>query len=194
MLAVVSALALALSSPPPFWKAKPEVYKRIKDERAVVVSATCRTLEKQKSLRVISAGHISAPEDFTYKQILKFNEYSQILPYLIESSHDPRTQNIFFHGAFLGYHLRSTVHVAPETTLTGHLIKFRVISGHFTGMYGQILLEDLSLDATEISMEAQYEGAILHLPNFLLSWGVELAGKKAASVMREFIEKQWRLK
>ncbi len=175
----------------PFWKTKPEVYKKMREDRYVVVSAHSNDVDKGKKLTVISAGIIHAPEDFTHQQILDFKEYPNFLSYILESPYDPTTRNIFFHGAVLGYHVHMTIHVDSEKTDTGDLINWKSIEGSYVGMQGTIKEESLDSSHTEISLDSAYVGKSLGIPAFILDWGLEFAAQRTASGMRSHIESEW---
>jgi len=176
---------------PPFWKSKPEVYKKMKEERYIVVSAHSNDVDGGKKLTVISAGIIHAPEDLTHQTILDFKEYPQFLSYILESPYDSKTKNIFFHGAILGYHVHMTIHIDSEKTSNGDLIKWKSIEGSYLGMEGTIKEESLDSTHTEISLDSAYTGKSLGLPTFILDWGLEIAAQRTAGSMRSHIESQW---
>lgn len=194
LISVFIAKAAASTNPikEPFWKAKPAVYKKIKEDRAIIVSAKVDDVEEKKKLSLATAGHIRAPEEFVHKQVIEFDSYSKFLPYIEESSYDPKTQNVFIHGALLGYHVRMTLHVDSEKTEKGHRVKWQSISGGLVGMKGTITEDAFDRDVTEISMAAEHTGESLGIPGVILNWGLEFAGHRAAGNMRSHIETQWK--
>jgi hypothetical protein len=179
-------------SPKPFWKAKPAVYKKIKEDRFIVVSAKVDDEDGKKKLSLLTAGHINAPVDFVHEHVMKFGSYSKFLPYIEESSYDAKTKNVFLHGALLGYHVRMTLHVESKKTENGHQLDWESIAGGLIGMKGRITEERLEANVTEISMDVLQKAESLGIPGFILNWGLEFAGHRAAGNMRSHIESEWK--
>jgi hypothetical protein len=175
----------------PFWKEKKEVYKRITEDRAIIVSAKVDKIPNGEKLTVTTAGLISAPVDFSHKFVMNFDEYSTILPYIKKINYDRTTNNIFVHGGLLGYYVSMTIKLKPEKILNGYLTNWTVISGNFKGMTGYIREEAFDQKKTEISMNALYLGKSVDIPGVIMQFGLEVAGRKAASSMRSYIEEQW---
>jgi hypothetical protein len=179
-------------SPTPFWKAKVEVYRRMKEERATIVSAhSDTTADGQKKFTLITAGIMKVPVKFCHEHIIDFDNYSHFLPYIQESSFDKTTQNVFIHGALLGSHIRMTIHVKSSETAGGEQIIWESVSGGFVGMMGTIGENRIDSEHTEISMNSSYVGDVIPIPTFILNWGLEVAGQKVANAMREHIEDQY---
>jgi len=189
-----SSLALT-DDPTPFWRSKPEVYKKMKEERYVVVSAHTQSVGEEKKLTIISAGIIHAPVEFTHQRVLEFKKYPEFLSYIVDSPYDETTKNIFLHGAVLGYHVHMTLHIDTEKTEKGEKIHWKSIEGGFKGMEGTII-EDPPKDSndnehTEISLDAAYLGKTIGLPGVILDWGLEFAAQRTATAMRSHIESEW---
>lgn len=176
----------------PFWKAKPELYKKIKEDRLVVVSAKSESPDGvTKKLILVTAGIAHAPVDHCHKVITDFGKYADYVPYVQESAFDKTTQNLFIKGALLGYAVTMTIHIKTAKTKEGYAIEWESISGQFQGMKGTILEEPTDPEHSEISMESSYEGKPPAVPSFILNWGLEFGGQRAISAMRTQIESQW---
>ena len=187
----VKSSASPSPSPLPFWKAKPEVYRRIREERAVIVSAKTEDVGEDKKLIITTAGLIRVPVEFAHQKIMDFDSYSKTLPYIEETAFDKVTNNLYVHASFLKYGVKMTLHIADEKTSTGYLIHWESISGAFVGMKGTIVEDRTDKDQTEISMYGSFLGHSLGIPTFILQWGLEFAGHRAASAMRTHIEEKW---
>ncbi len=179
------------SSPLPFWKTKPEVYKRLKEDRAIIVSAKDEIEADKRKLTINTAGLIHAPEDFVFNRITEYEKYPDFVSYIKETSYDKTTKNLFVHGAILGYHVRMTIHMEPYKTLSGHKLDWQSISGGFVGMKGSINQESSDAEHTEISMNAVYLAESLGIPAFILNWGLEYAARQACASIRTHIEDEW---
>ena len=175
----------------PFWKAKTEVFNRIKEERAIIVSAKAESEGDLKVLKLTTAGMIHAPASFSDKLLTDYNSYTEFLPYIKESSFDKTTNNLFLHGALLGFHVRMTIHIKAEAEGSGHRFSWESIAGGFIGMHGVVLEEDFDSEHTLVSMEAEYKGESLGIPTFILNRGLEFAGQRASGAMRSHVESRW---
>lgn len=192
LIFTVAALALAETVSLPFWKSKPEVYKRIKEDRAIIVSAKSEKDEKgEKAMILLTAGRIKAPLYFTHEIATQYGQYQKILPYVSETTYDKESGNLFASGAFMGLKAKMTMKLsAEEGEGSKDYIKWEIISGFLTGMKGVITEEKISDEVTEISMDAKYVGPTV-LPGFLMNWGLEFIGQKMASAMRSHVEAEW---
>ena len=189
--ATFAASATPTPTPVPFWKSKSEVYRRMTEERAAIVSAKTEKIDDQKKLTLVTAGIIHAPVKFTHEEIMDFGKYSTFVPYIEESSFDKTTQNVFVHGAVLGYHVRMTIHVKTHETKLGYQIDWESVSGGFVGMTGTIEENRTDSEHAEVSMNANYLGKTIGIPDFLLNWGLEMTAHKAINRMRTHIEEEW---
>jgi uncharacterized membrane protein len=191
ILAILICLSLRADGPLPFWKSKSEVYKKMKEDRYIPVSAHTVDADKGKKLTVVTAGIIHAPLEFAHSVIMKFDDYPKFLSYVVASPLDKVTNDIFLHGAFMGYHVQMTIHINVEKVGTGERVKWKSVAGGFLGMGGVINEEVIDKDHSEISLDSSYVGKTIALPAFILDWGLEYAAQKTASSMRSHIESEW---
>jgi ribosome-associated toxin RatA of RatAB toxin-antitoxin module len=176
---------------PPYWKAKKEVYKKMKEERYIAVSAHSNSVGDKKKLTVTCAGIIHAPVAFAHDTIMIFDQYPKFLSYILESPYDKTSHNVFLHGAIMGYHVHMTIHTDVESKTDEKKIKWKSIEGGFKGMEGVILEKGIDENHTEISFDSSYVGESLGIPAFILDWGLEFAAQRTAANMRSHIESEW---
>jgi len=176
----------------PYWKSKSEVYRRIAEEKYIVVNARDFEENKLKVLTLLTAGHIQAPMDYTYDQIMNLDDLPKYVSYIKEAKFDPVTSNVFVHGALLGYHIKMVLKITPfQVSPLERIIYWESIQGGLIGMKGDILLTTLEGGRTEISMRGRYAGAHMPIPDMILKWGLEFAGQRAAASMRHSIEESF---
>jgi len=188
---LLGCLALRADSTLPFWKSKPEIYKKMKDDRYIPVSAHTSDVGADKKLSVVVAGIIHAPVEFANSRIIQYDEYPKFLSYIVASPYDKTTSNIFLHGAILGYHVQMTIHVTAEKSGDNEVIKWKSVAGGFIGMEGIINEVPIDKDHTEISLDSTYIGKTIAIPAFILDRGLEFAAQRTASSMRSHIESEW---
>ncbi len=186
-----SVYVTATQSKIPFWKSKSEVYRSIKEERAIIVSAkTDHDDSGKRSITLITAGRIRAPLRFVHEKITHYSDYSKILPYMDETSYDKETKKLFASGSFLGFKAHATLEMGSKKEDGKSSVDFKITSGFLSGLTGVITEERVEDLVTELSMDSVYTGDA-SIPGFLLSYGLEFIGHKMAASMRSYVESQW---
>lgn len=178
----------------PFWKAKPEVYRRIKEDGAIVVSAKSTKEKSIKKVVLTSAGWVKVPLDFVYQKSIEFDRYANILPYVEETSFDKSTSELTAKGSFISVKANVKIKMEPSFNQDEAKIKWTILKGMFEGMSGTILMEKVQStqadEYTQCSLSASYQGEG-KIPDFLLNWGLEFVGQKMAYKMRNHVETEW---
>ncbi|MBK9294491.1 MAG: hypothetical protein IPM57_08605 [Oligoflexia bacterium] len=194
LLTFNTSLASERLSETPFWKSKPAVYKKIKEDRAIVVSAKTIHKENIKNVILNGAGWVKAPLDFVYENAIDFNQYSKILPYVEETTYDKSLEELTAKGSFLTINANVKMKLKVVKEGRSAQIKWSIIKGIFDGMEGVVLMEKTTNhqgdDVTECSLKANYEGDA-NIPDFLLHWGLEFIGQRMAYKMRNHMESLW---
>lgn len=176
----------------PFWKGKEKVYKRIVEQREIIVSVKESKLEgAKKELVMQGAGHASAPQEFTYQEATKYENFPKISSYIREIKYTPEKKQLFMHSVAYGYHARMLLQLDYKSTATKKTISYKIISGVFTGMSGELGFEDVGRRKTEISMTGLYPFEKLPVPAFFAEFGLEVILQKMASRMRAYVEEQY---
>ena len=177
----------------PFWKAKEKVYKRVAEQREVVVSVKVNKLSgSTKELVMQGAGHASTPLDFTYQEAKKFENFPKMSGYVRETQYTPQTKQLFMHSEAFGYHARMLFQLDfKESDEKRKVISYKIISGVFAGMQGELAFEDVGRRKTEISMTGVYPFEKLPVPAFFAEFGLEVILQKMATRIRAYVEEQY---
>lgn len=176
----------------PFWKSKEKVYKRIKESRDIIVSVKVNKLDgAKKELLMQGAGHTNTPLQFTYETAKKFEDIPKMTNYVREVKYTPSTRQLFMHSEAFGYHARMTFQFDFKETETKKWIYFKIISGVFTGMEGEISYEDVGRRKTEVAITSRYSYEKLPVPAFFAEFGLEVVLQKMAARMRAYVEEQY---
>lgn len=176
----------------PFWKKKESVYNRIRQENEIIVSANIVTEESEKRLEIVSAGHIQAPLEFTWKKILDFNNYNKITDHFKDIKYDEKKQDLFVNVGALGYYASLWLELKPKNFETKKVLDWHCYKGSFKGMRGTVTIEKITPRVSEISMFANFSGKTIPIPDILIRFGLELIGKQMASKMRNYIEDSYK--
>ncbi len=179
----------------PFWRSKPAVFKRIIEDREIIVSAKSEDAGgKQHRLVYTSAGRIDASLNFTFEKSQEFSNYGDFLPYISESRFDKCKNQLWAKASFLGFSAETTVEFKTPISQDDKTkrIEFAVIGGFLKGSKGAIIEESIEGDSesTLASVEGDYLGKA-PLPAFLMEWGFEVAAQKMEFSMRKHIEEAW---
>lgn len=176
----------------PFWKSKEKVYQRITEQRAVIVSVKVDKLEgAKKNLVMQGAGQTSTPLDFTYQEAKKFDNFPKMSSHVREVKYTPSNKQLFMHSESFGYHARMLLQLDFKENETKKIISYKIISGVFTGMEGELAFEDVGRRKTEISMTGHYPFEKLPVPAFFAEFGLEVILQKMATRMRAYVEEQY---
>lgn len=178
----------------PFWREKEDVFARITELRAVIVSVQTEDLQKDSGQRLITqgAGLVAAPLGFTYAQAKKFENIPSMTSYVRKVRYKKERQELFMHLEAFAYHARIWMRVELDEESTDKQIRFRIIKGVFKGMEGVFAFEDYRRRKTQISMTASYEFDKLPVPAFFARFGLEWVLQKMAERLRDFVEESYR--
>ncbi|MCB0347435.1 MAG: hypothetical protein KDD37_01295 [Bdellovibrionales bacterium] len=186
------ACILIANANTPFWKQKEAVYQRIVEDRAIIVSANITSENEQKHLAIVSAGHIKTPLKFTWKKLLDFKHYDQITDHFKDVDYNPKKQELFINVGALGYYAGLWLKLNPSEGSAKNTLAWKCYRGAFKGMNGTLTIEKYGIKVTEISMQADFTGKSVPIPDILLRFGLELIGKQMASKMRNYIEDSYK--
>lgn len=172
----------------PFWKTKPKLYKKIQEDKYIVVSARLTKEKKEKMMRIVSAGHIQAPLDYSWNRVLDFSNYVKVTKYITKAHYNPKTKQLFLRMEVYGYVASMWMQLKMTDTHKGKSIFYEVIKGNFVGLKGYIHLISFGPKITEISSYGKLIAKEIPLPAVLVNIGMEVAGRQITSKMRSYIE------
>lgn len=177
----------------PFWKKNSSVAKKVKDERAIVVSVRNEDVSSHPGLMrftMLGAGHVAKPKDFCFRLGQQYHRLQQISDHFKTVAYDPARSQVFVVTEALGYQARMLLKLTPVSEDWRSEIQWEVIWGHFKGMTGVIGFERVDEAKTEVSVQAKYEAKELPVPKILLGFALEVITQKVAEKMRTYIEAQ----
>lgn len=179
------------ATPTPYWKKRPDLQKKMSDERAIFVSVNQTELPKGKvALSMSGVGHVARSKETCFKIAQDYPRLKEVSDHFKVVSYEPSTQRLFLITEALGYQSRMLLKLTPVSTDLRSEVHFEVIWGHFLGMKGVFAFEKINARSTEISLTANYEADELPIPKVLMGFALEVITQKVAEKMRTFIEKQ----
>jgi hypothetical protein len=179
----------------PFWKSKPEVRKKILEERAVVVSVASEKLVDDETLLLMKgAGVVNAPRGFCFATAQRYERLKDVSDNFKDVRYDEAKQELFLTVQALGYQARIVMHIIPVASSWRDELQWEVTWGEFKGMKGIIGFEDSSALRTEMSMNVRFQSAHMPLPKILMGFAMEVVTQKVAERMRSWIESEYHAK
>lgn len=175
----------------PFWRRNPELERRMRDERAILVSVKQEKIPNdQVRFTMSGAGLVNRPKDFCFEVSQQYERLKEVSDHFKTVSFDPATRQLFIVTEALGYQARMVLKILPVSEDWRSELQWQVVWGHFKGMTGLIGFEKTDDEKTEISLNAKYEAKELPLPKILMGFALEVITQKVAERMRKFIESQ----
>lgn len=193
-----SCLASAdlLPESPAFWKTKEKVYKKIRDERAIIVSVQAKkNLDKVPLepyiLHLTGGGHMNVPVQFAYEKAKDLSNLKKVSSHIVESKYNANDQTLFLHTVAFGYHATLKMKMVFKNATESPAIEFDVIEGVFLGLKGRVVFGEIALTKTEVGYFAGYRYKNLPFPKFFVEFGLEVVMQKVAGLLRSHIESEY---
>jgi hypothetical protein len=177
----------------PFWRKKPELLKKLRDERDVLVSVKREDLEHPPGFlrfTMAGAGVVARPKEHCFRVSQNYPKLKEISDHFKTVSYDSNTDQLFLITEALGYQARMILKMTPVEEDWRSELQFEVVWGAFKGMKGVLGFEELAPGKTEVSIQAKYEASELPLPRILMGFALEVITQKVAEKMRSYIETQ----
>lgn len=173
----------------PFWQTKPDLQKKMAEQRSIIVAVQQEDLPNGKvALRMSGAGHIQRPKETCYLLAQDFPKLKEVSDHFRTVNWDPLSQRLFVITEAMGYQSRMLMKITPVSEDWRSELQFEVIWGHFTGMKGLIGFQKIGPRTTEVSFTANYEADELPIPKILMGFALEVVTQKVAEKMRTYIE------
>lgn len=180
----------------PFWKQKKNVYRKIKDERAVVVlvksDENLGDMKNPSKLLMQGAGHIRASRGFAFNVAKNFEDLPKVSSTIQVAKFDTHRNMLHLVTSALGYEAQMWLQVDLRESEKGSDIRFVIRRGVFTGMTGVVRFSEVGRKNTEVSLVADYRYKELPVPKFFVSFGLEVVLQRVAIKMRSYIEDRYK--
>jgi hypothetical protein len=176
------------SSAESLWWQKPSYEKKIREERAVIVSIQSKTEFSKNYYDMTGAGVVRASRAFTIKKILAFEDLEKVSEYFKKVTHQPEYNRVYFLLEAYGYQARLLIKYEVIEKDDGTVFSWNVVWGGFQGMIGRIELKSLSSDKTQAVLISRFEDKEIPLPKIFKSFVLEVIVQQVAKNMRTWIE------
>lgn len=173
----------------PFWKTKPEVYRKIVEERAVIVSA-----QSSPKIKLNGGGIVDAPSNFAFEEIQKYDKLDESLDIIKNVEWHKNSSEIDLDVSMLGLNTHLLVAVTPSTVDEKPLfLKFEIKKGWMRGLQGKLELASLENNKTEVGFMAEFpEKEENYFSRVFSSLTLEGIMKRTAQSLRAHVESEWK--
>jgi len=191
-------LTLSFFCPPqswgemPFWKAKPQVYKKVVEERRVIVSVTDHSLDDIRLMKLKGGGQIHAPKDFSFNKMKDFKSVFKNSRYIKKIEVDEKNKSLFIRAVAYGFSNSmkvdwSVLKDEPEESV----LSFHVREGIMKGFEWKMILEPAKSNRSDVGVDGVYKYEKFPLPGFFLQFGLELIFQNMAIDLRNQVEESF---
>ncbi|MFZ9596585.1 MAG: hypothetical protein ACO3A2_10970 [Bdellovibrionia bacterium] len=191
---------------------KPAVFKRVVEEREVMVHAALDSLQaaQAESFRssippsqevqrysFYASMLVHATQERVYRELTDYRLYAKLIPFVDQAVYSESSKTLALKGGIWNFKLSSTIVFEegagePQGELKSRRIRFQIIRGHFQGLSGHFIFEKWGPGKTLVYLNGEKQGA--HWPpRWVIERGAEVVLGFTAQRMRSHIEHQKRL-
>ena len=176
----------------PFWKAKPEVYKKVVEEHRVIVSVTDHSSDKFHLMKLKGGGQIYAPKDFSFKKLTDFKSIFKTSRYIKSIEVDEKNKSLFIQAVAYGFSNSMKVDwTILKDEPAESILSFHVREGIMQGFEWKMVLEPAKNNRSEVGVDGVYKYEKFPLPGFFLQFGLELIFQNMAIDLRTQVEESF---
>lgn len=170
------------------WWQKPSTQKRIREERAVIISINSKTENSKNYYHMTGAGVVKATPAHTLKKILSFQELEKVSSYFKKVTHQPEYNRVYFLLEAYGYQARLLIKYEVQQKDDRTVFVWNVVWGGFQGMIGRVELTGIGSDKTQAILISRFEDKEIPLPHIFKGFVLEVIVQHVAKSMRAWIE------
>lgn len=168
---------------------KKEVLKRVIEDREVMTHADLEDEEKSaqpgmKRYEFYATMLANASVSETRRVLTNYALYEKMIPYVSKASFEPEKRLLAIEGGIFGFRMSSSLRIDE---IGDRAIRYRIVSGHFTGMSGEILFEPSGERGTLVYVSGRSRG-VNWPPAFVVERGAEIVFGFTGRRMRSYIE------
>lgn len=165
-------------------KLKPKIFERVLKREVMSYADLSDVSPQDKQYSFYASMLVRRGIRLTQKNLMRFDQYDEMSPYIDHARFDPKTQILDIAGGVFGLKMRSWVQF--KEVLLGWL-DYRVIKGNFNGMTGSVWIDQQGERSCIVYFFGQLNGKKWP-PAFVLERGAEIVLSYTGGKMRNFIE------
>lgn len=176
----------------PFWDKDTKSIEAVQKDRKILVSVKSVPDGKQNIMRMQGLGRANVPFKYSKNWTADFGQLERVSDFVKEVKWNQKKKELFFHTVAFDYHAKMTLRVDEKNEEKSRSFPFKVISGVFTGMYGELKVEDVGFLESQISIRADYKYTEWAIPKVFLEFGLEFVLQKFAERLRSLVEEDFK--
>lgn len=193
LLALGLSVSVSAQEEWPFWRQKPGLYKKILENRKVVVSVDMEASGRERRIRITGVGVVNVPLYFALEQVMNFEDLPKASSYFQKVVHRKEKKEVYFHIQALGTQVRFVERYKwGKRTSERAQMDWLVTWGAIKGMTGHYGFREVAPGKTEVVIWAHLKKFDIPLPEFLINFTLEVIAEKTAQKMRTFMEENYR--
>lgn len=176
-----------------FWRYKPELQDRMREQRDVLVSAQKKQDDHEDKLMhfdVRGAGFVKRDLNEAFKLAQNYQDLHKVSEHFNKVYFDEKNQQLFLIIKALGYQARMILYIHKFEKDERKELQFEIIWGDLKGLKGAVGFEKQDDNYTEVSMMSDYTAAEFPLPKVFMSFAFEVLTEKIAKRMRSYLESE----
>jgi hypothetical protein len=175
---------------------KPQLLKRVLEEKEIAVHASLDTLDTldtlpnnlgdshKKKYSFYAAMLVSSSVKEAFVALTDYKLYAKLVPFIESAIFSPITHTLLLEGGLWNFRLSSKIRFTEQLD---RWIHFDIIGGHFTGLSGNIYFESQGEKGTLVYLSGEQVGTNWP-PTFVIERGAEIVFRFTAQRMRSYIE------
>ncbi len=180
----------------PFWRAKPEVYRQVVEERRVFVSVRDVSTESEdqvRQMKLSGGGQIAAPKKFAFEKVQDFRTLFKNNSYVKKLEVNEKDRTLSLRAQAYGLWSSMKIHWDVEKDTKDYsAIQFKIIAGLMEGFQWTLYFEPAQKNRTDVGIEGLYEYSQFPLPSFFLKFGLEIIFQRLAIEIRSVVEESFK--
>lgn len=176
----------------PYWRSRPTLYEKVKNQRKVLVSVKSEQKSLQKWVRIQGVGVAHVPQAFARQSMTDFERLTEISDHFDRVVHKPDQKTVDILASALGYQTRLVLQYRWAQRDNRQVMSWEAVAGPFKGMVGSFELLSVDQQKTEIVLNSRFQSHHIPIPAFLLNFTLEVIAEKVAQKMRTFMEDKYR--
>jgi hypothetical protein len=130
---------------------------------------------------------VKASLERTRQVLTNYQVYSELVPYVSRTEYFPASKILHVEGGIWRYRINSRLRFEERTP---GWIRYRIVSGHFRGMVGEILLEPVGENGREGTLVLMHGQSVANRfpPAFVIEQGAQVVFGFTANRIRSYIE------
>lgn len=171
-----------------FWKNRPELRKKIEDNREILVSAQQHTFKKKEHWTLKSVGWVRSPAKKAFEYVQNYERLRAKKDHFQKVEWDPGKKSLTIQFASKVFPETLVFHIVSEESEKNYQLNWKVIEGHYKESEGFLRIQDNEKGGSEVALLGVYPDSIPWYSAAVMKIGIEALLKHVAFELRKDLE------